>query len=66
MNVKKIKMMISSQGSQHSGKTWEIRGKSGKVKNHGIFLENQSTQGKVRETFYISFQLVDTITIFGS
>ena len=34
-------------------------------KTQGKFLENQSTQRKLRKIFYPSSQLVDIITMFG-
>ena len=66
------------QGSHYSGKTWKIRGKSGKDKKsgetwktRGNFLENQSTQLKLRENFRLLFNLilwrclVHNLVIFG-
>ena len=61
--------LIHWQGSQHSGKTWEIRGKYGKVKKlgktretQGNLWENQKTQRKLSE----NFQLFDTAAVFSS
>ena len=67
------KIRENSGKVKKSGKTWKIRGKSGKVKKsgktwktQGNFLKNKSSQGKLRENFYRSFQLVDNIIMFGS